>query len=169
MNQAIAAQYSAANGFFLPAGGAYGIKLDALSAIGITVLDEATKFGFRRCSLPEGWTPVPADVSPMQLRLHDDQNRLRAKLFYKPGSQGGCADMQIWTRFNVAIATDETHLWAEVYDGNELIHATAKALKSDRNLDSFGFNAHKQFEHIQATTWLTERFPNHADPLAYWN
>ncbi|MBU6455056.1 MAG: hypothetical protein KGS72_25015 [Cyanobacteria bacterium REEB67] len=170
MNTLFASAYNSATGFSLPARGAFGgISLDALSAIGITAQGDTDDYNLRRCMLPADWKAVPAKESEYQLRFEDGLGRLRAKVFLKPGSQGGGADMEVCPRFSVRLVTDETLQWAEVYDGATLIHRTATGFKADGNLDAFGFNASKQLEHIQATAWLAARQPDHADPLAYWN
>jgi len=169
MNSLIASSYDATKGFFLPASriyGADGLTLEALSAIGIIVVGDKTAAGFRRCMLPEGWTPVAASESTMQVRLQDGQGRLRAKIFYKPGSQGGGASMQLWTRFTVQLKTSDDAQWAEVYDGNELIHTTDKGAKT---VDKLGFTASSQPQYVSAESWLDSRWPDHKNPLAYWN
>jgi hypothetical protein len=167
MNTAIAANYDASNGFFLPAGRINnGLTLEALSAIGIIAAGEQTELGYRRCMLPEGWTPVPAAESIFQVRLQDGLGRLRAKIFYKPGSQGGRASMEVTPRFTVALRTNETLQWGEVYDGNELIHRTASAPKT---VDEAGFGAYKQLQYSEAEAWLNSREPESKNPLAYWN
>jgi len=169
MTHLFANHFDASNGFFLPTRRiSNGLTLADLSVFGVEVVGEPDELGYQRCMLP-GWKPVPADESPMQLRLHDAQDRLRAKIFYKPGSQGAGASMQLWTRYNVELRTDDVHQWAEVTDGNEVLFTGEKALRSERNLDAFGFNSSKQPEYIAAAEWLEQRCPAHADPLAYWN
>jgi len=167
MNTLIASAYDASKGFSLPAGRLNGdLTLEALSAIGITVDGDRTPEGFRHCMMPAGWTPVPSDESPMQLRWQDAQGRLRIKIYYKPGSQGGGADMEIMPRFRTTLNTNDTLQWGEVYDGNELIHTTASGPKV---VDKMGYTAHRQPEYSEAEAWLTSRYPDNKNPLAYWN
>ncbi|MBU6455316.1 MAG: hypothetical protein KGS72_26330 [Cyanobacteria bacterium REEB67] len=169
-NQHIASNSNATDGFFLPVRRINaGLTLQALSAIGVEVLDDKpTELGYQRCKLPN-WTAETAPESSMQTRLIDDQGRLRAKIFYKPGSQGAGASMEIANRYKVVIVTDERFQWAEVRDGNEVIYMTNGTRRSDRNLDAYGFNAELQPEHVEASAWLAANFPEHKNPLAYWN
>ena len=104
MNTLIATAYNASNGLSLPLRHGH---IDELAAFGVTPVGDVTLDRMRRCTLPQDWKLVPADESPMQLRVHDGQDRLRFKLFYKPGSQGGGADMQLFPRFTVSLGTDE--------------------------------------------------------------
>lgn len=46
-------------------------------------------------SIPAGWSIVESPVSMFQLRLYDDAGLCRAKIFTKPGSQGGGAEMEL--------------------------------------------------------------------------
>jgi hypothetical protein len=166
MNQLLASAYDASKGFYLPASRITNdLSLEALSAIGITVDGELTAEGFRHCTMPAGWTPVPTDVSPMQLRWQDAQGRLRAKVFYKPGSQGGRGSMEICCRFNVYLRTNDTLQWAEVFDGNVMIHHTATGTKT---VDKMGFTERQQPQFAEAQAWLTKTWPDNANPLAYW-
>ncbi|MBS1993981.1 MAG: hypothetical protein JSS83_25895 [Cyanobacteria bacterium SZAS LIN-3] len=169
MNSAIAQNYDATKGFYLPTRRLNDATIAALASVGLTFDGETSEYGFRHCTLPEGWTPVPAEESPMQLRLHDEQGRLRIRVFYKPGSQGGGGSLEVTPRFTVSFKTDETLQWAEVYDGNKLIHRTATALRSDRDLDQWGHNARRQPEYLAAEAWLQERQPDFTNPHAYWH
>jgi hypothetical protein len=167
MNTLIASNFDASKGFFLPATRiTNGLTLEALSAIGITVDGDTNETGYRHCMLPEGWTPVPAQESNMQVRLQDGLGRLRAKIFYKPGSQGGGASMEVCCRFTTALKTNDTLQWAEVYDGNELIHHTATGTKT---VDKMGYTERQQPQYSEADAWLNNLHPDHKNPLAYWN
>jgi hypothetical protein len=166
MNTLIASKYDASLGLSLPLRHGH---IEELAAFGVTPIADATIDRMRRCTLPADWKLVPSDESPLQLRVHDGQDRLRFKLFYKLGSQGGGATMQLFPRFTVSLGFDENLQWGEVYDGNELIHRTATTARADGNLDVNGYNASRQPEYAAATTWLAKRHPEHADPLAYWN
>jgi hypothetical protein len=166
MNQAFASAYDASKGFYLPATRVgNGLKLEDLSAIGIIVDGEKTAYGFRHCMLPADWSPVPAAESEYQLRFVDGQGRLRAKIFYKPGSQGGGGSMELIPRYTIQLKTNDTLQWAEVYDGNELIHHTATGAKT---VDKLGFTARQQPEYVAAEAWLSTSYPDHSNPLAYW-
>ncbi len=167
MNQVIASTYDAAKGFFLPATRiSGGFTLEALSAIGIIVDGEKTETGFRHCMLPTGWKPVATDESNMQVRLVDGLGRLRAKIFYKPGSQGGTASMELSPRYTTRLVTNDTLQWAEVYDGTEMIHRTATSAKV---VDKMGYTSNVQPQFIEAEAWLSNLKPDHKNPLAYWN
>jgi hypothetical protein len=166
MNNLIASAYNAANGFALPTRVYSGLTLEALSVIGITVDGEKTAAGFRHCMMPAGWTPVASDESPMQLRWQDAQGRLRAKIYYKPGSQGGGATMELIPRFTTSLATNDTLQWGEVYDGKELLHRTSSGPKTVDKMDLTDFT---QPQYGEAEAWLAAIHPDHKNPLAYWN
>ena len=167
MTESFALDYDASKGFFLPADRINdGLTLEQLSAIGIHVDGEKNITGFRHCMMPTGWVPASAAESSMQLQWKDSQGRLRAKVFYKPGSQGGTGSLVIWCRYNTVLVTSETQQWAEVFDGNDLIHRSASGPKV---VDKELWTARQQPEFLEAEAWLTTEHPDHKNPLAYWN
>jgi len=169
MNQLIASSYRPELGFHLPVRRLKTEGIQALQALGIVFDGEANEYGFQHCTLPEGWAPSPSEASPMQLHLNDEQGRLRLRVFYKPGSQGGGGSVMFNPRFSVTLKTDDTLQWAEVYDGKKLVHRSATALRAERDLDQWGHNSRFQPEYLAAESWLAERHPDHTNPHAYWH
>jgi hypothetical protein len=74
--------------------------------------------------------------------------------------------MDVWTRYTVNLETSDTLQWAEVYDGNELIHRSTTGPKL---VGDHGFNNHLQPEYVAAEAWLASQKPDHKNPMAYWN
>jgi hypothetical protein len=66
--------------------------LDDLRAMGITLTGES-KGHYIECVLPRGWKVTASDVSPYQSHLLDQDGKLRARLYYQPGSAGGGMEM----------------------------------------------------------------------------
>jgi hypothetical protein len=160
MNKVIATSYDASKGIYLPARRITGsLSLDALAVIGIIADGDVNEYGFRHCMLPADWKPVAATESDMQLRIEDGQGRLRARVFYKPGSQGGGGSLELCPRFTTRFASNNTVQWGEVYDGNEMIHHTASGPKT---VDKMGYTAASQPQYKEAD-------PDNKNPLAYWN
>jgi hypothetical protein len=160
-----------ANGFiFLPSEISDGLTLQKLAKIGIKVLEEKNVNGMCKCQLPEGWSSIESPDSPMQLRLLDDQCRLRAKIYYKVGSQGGGASMEMMPRYFILVKTANLRQWAEVYDGFSLMYRTKVTAWSDRMSDELAMlTEHEQPEYKEAEDRLVALLPNYKDPLAYWN
>jgi hypothetical protein len=170
MNTAIASAHKA-NGFiFLPREINNGLTLRNLAAVGIKVTGEENDNGMCKCELPEDWSSIESFESPMQLRLIDDQCRLRAKIYYKVGSQGGGASMEMMPRYHILVKTANLAQWAEVYDGFSLMYRTKVTPWSDRMSDELAMlTEHEQPEYKEAEDRLAALLPNYKDPLAYWN
>jgi hypothetical protein len=171
MNEAIATAHKA-NGFiYLPANEINdGLKLKSLAAVGIKVLGQQNETAMCPCQLPEGWSSIEAPESPLQLRLIDESFRLRAKIFYKVGSQGGGASLEVFPRYSIVLKTPDRARWAEVYDGNTLIYCTKRTAWVDRMEEGWeAITEHEQPEYIAAEQYLASRFPYYKNPLAYWD
>ena len=96
MNHLIASTYDASRGINLPSRRVDGgRKLQELTSYGVQIIGEVDQQGFQHCKLPAGWRPTATDVSPMQLHILDQNDTLRARIYYKPASQGGGASMEI--------------------------------------------------------------------------
>lgn len=65
-----------------------------LEAMGIEPTGESDGQHFK-ARLPEGWKVVASGVSYFQTRLVDACGTVRARLFSKPGSQGGGVEMEL--------------------------------------------------------------------------
>jgi hypothetical protein len=170
MNTAIASAHKA-NGFiFLPTEITNGFTLKNLAAVGINELEKKNDNGMCKCQLPEGWSSIESPDSPMQLRLLDDQCRLRAKIYYKVGSQGGGASMEMMPRYFILVKTANLRQWAEVYDGFSIMYRTKVTEWSDRMSDELAMlTEHEQPEYKDAEDRLAALLPHYKNPLAYWN
>lgn len=62
---------------------------------GLTPTGTPDNNGFREMNVPEGWHIEDSTESMFQKRLVDASGTHIAKLFYKPGSQGGRGSMQL--------------------------------------------------------------------------
>ncbi len=69
---------------------------DAIAAqFGLTPTGTPDNNGFREMNVPDGWHIEDSTESVFQKRLVDASGTHIAKLFYKPGSQGGGGAMQL--------------------------------------------------------------------------
>jgi hypothetical protein len=160
------------NGFmFLPARDIEdGVTLKSLARFGLVVLGEENDNGFCKCQLPEGWSTIESLDSPMQVRLIDDRLRLRAKIYYRVGSEGGGASMEVMPRFSILVKTADRRQWAEINDGWSVMTETKKSLWSDRMSDKLAaIRDHEQPEYKVAEAILSAFAPDYKKPLAYWD
>ena len=129
---------------------------------------------FREAKLPEGWKKV-ATGHDMWSDLRDHKNCPRASIFFR----NLFWEREAFIRFNVRYYFRTTyhrgsdgrtmHVW-DCGQGLEPVAIYADTpvlpdLEADR--DAF-YKAEAEAE-AKAKAWLKERFPNHADPNAYWD
>lgn len=65
------------------------------SRFGLTATGTPDNNGFREMNVPADWQIADSTESPFQKRLVAGDGTHIAKLFYKPGSQGGGGAMQL--------------------------------------------------------------------------
>lgn len=117
---------------------------------------------FVNCVLPAGWSKKATSHS-MHSDLLDEQGRKRAGIFYKAAFYDRQADMRFVQRYYVnshALAKKQNDYQVVVYDGENI-------------LKSFGVWSNRDWEAQDQLTraakqWLAKEFPDHENPLAYW-
>lgn len=116
---------------------------------------------FVSVTAPVGWTMQATDHS-MHSDIVDDQGRRRGSIFYKAAFYDRRASGRWGTRFEWGGHYPESgERMSRVFD-----RATQATLLSEGPLPSYAESGAAD-ERMKA--WLDERFPNHADALAYWD
>lgn len=123
---------------------------------------------FLKATLPPGWTREGTSHS-MHSNILDAQGRRRVGIFYKAAFYDQRADASLVCRYKVETlypqyAKDaglkDGQVAVAVRDGGTVIHKLAPV--GERDWDT------QQRDCAEALRWLKERFPNFADPTAYW-
>ena len=117
---------------------------------------------FLDVQLPEGWKINPTDHS-MWSNLVDANGCVRASIFYKAAfyDREAFINMQCRYRTMFDMMPKNDAFWRyRVIDAK-----TGENLAEDE-WKNYG-DAAQNHDHWKG--WLAERFPNHADPTAYWN
>jgi hypothetical protein len=119
-------------------------------------------------TLPAGWKIVPMP-DPRGSHLVDTNGRHRASIFYKAASYDRYASINVLRRFtvNTIYEQDPRGTRLGVFDGETLIFRTEKVAESG----SFSEDemAAREKNRTVAFAWLKERWPDHDNPLAYWD
>ena len=120
---------------------------------------------FVHCQLPEGWRKQATDHS-LWSDLLDDKGRARASIMYKAAFYDRDAGMRPCCRLisRVDYGSDEYSV-GRVFDGTEVLFETAKHFVSD---DVPGYQCSDNVIQ-ELDEWLQTNFPDHKDPLAYWD
>lgn len=133
---------------------------------------------FREATLPAGWKKVAADHD-MWSFIKDDKGRTRAKVFYKAAFYDRRASIDFCRRYTCEVDyRDEAYAKVDV-------ETTAMAMdygvvppapvhKSTRQVPNQKNNSQAHYAAVEENrkaveAWLKEKFPNHADPNAYWD
>ena len=136
-------------------------------AMGIKVLgDSAGDPLFVDVELPEGWKIQPTGHD-MWSYLLDQNGHKRAGIFYKAAFYDRRADVTFEPRY---VAKQE--YFEKEANGNtstRIVHVwDNKESKSLYQTEKHGYSdSEKHWE--AAKQWLQEHFPEHSDPLAYWD
>ena len=122
---------------------------------------------FVECKLPAGWKMVSTDHN-MYSDLQDDQGRVRAEVFYKNSSYDRSADMELCPRFTISgdsTGSDKTRLYVRVLDTGKSICEVGdfgRKYTPESHAESIRL-------HDMAMAWLTGRYPEWRNPMAYWD
>lgn len=145
----------------LPKNLMHGTTREQLVALGIVFGDDADDL-FVKATLPPGWNKVASDHS-MWSYLHDEQGRKRASIFYKAAFYDRSAHICLDVRYYI-----KNH-----YDVPSTDQITVSLMDCDTPIKDFGVAGIRDFKARdtlveQATAWLAEHYPDHANPMAYW-
>lgn len=136
--------------------------------------EQLTALGFRfgadvdgvfvACELPQGWS-MRDTHNPLVVNLLDEQGRKRARVYHKFCHSHRGADMTMEPRYNVAPYS--------VSNGCSKTRRHFTAADCGRTLKDFGGVECDDWEGMDllentAKAWLTARYPNWQNPLAYW-
>ncbi len=150
---------------------------EVLEKAGVEFLGPADDELFQLVRLPAGWKRV-ASGHPWLSMLIDDQDRERARIFYKPNHYQRVASLILAPRFGIHESCHDTsqleseaEYLAYVTDGGvvtdcgKTLHVTEVAeLEGDR-LQRYRIT--RQLIK-QARVWLDENYPDWMDSFAYW-
>lgn len=143
-----------------------GATRKQLTAIGFVFGDDADDL-FVNVTLPTGWSKKATDHS-MHSDLLDDQGRRRAGIFYKAAFYDRKADMHFVRRLVVNRHADgyedTTRGRVAVCKGEEIVKDFGYY---DRTAEGYTKVMSKLCD--EATAWLDKKYPDHLDPLAYWD
>jgi hypothetical protein len=114
---------------------------------------------FVSVTLPEGWLFKATDHS-MWSKLHDEQGRERASIFYKAAFYDRKAHASLSRRLGASYDPIDPNNWRA-----GITSTPTDAGKPIAGAPTFtGDDADKD-----ARAWLTEHYPDWMDPLAYWD
>jgi len=137
---------------------------EQLAQIGI-IKGELVDDIFVRVTLPPGWSKRPTDHS-MWSELLDEQQRVRASIFYKAAFYDRSAHLNLAPRYQCHmdwVIPDDypSGRYYAVQDCHTVIWRTA---------DQAAHNEYAKQEKLraEALAWLTEHYPDWQNPLAYW-
>lgn len=123
---------------------------------------------FIACTFPAGWKLKPTEHS-MWSDLIDAAGRKRAAVFFKAAFYDYNAHtFGLEPRYSVGgtyTGSPDFALTAFVVNDADKPGAHLHTVSVPAGTDYSGRDAYRE----QAAKWLAEQFPNHADPLAYWN
>lgn len=129
-----------------------------LGILGITITGEADDI-FNYVTLPDGWTIRPTDHS-MWSELVDNQERVRAGIFYKAAFYDRSAHIGFNCRYNLQShfgrGKRQDYRVVDCADGSVLFTVPVKTEWGDK-------------EHDKAKRWLDKHFPDNEKSLAYWD
>lgn len=135
-----------------------------LEAIGFVLgpIDPSDKL-FRPATLPAGWKKAKTDHS-MWSKIVDAQGRERFAVFYKAAFYDRDAFMQPVSRFSLSTCEDGSSdkLYAAVIKDCDSVVVT---------LGEYHRGDYEAADRLRSEgeAWLAERYPDHRNPLAYWD
>ena len=135
---------------------------EAFEAVGFT-FGEPIDSVFQSATLPPGWSREATDHA-MHSHILDDKGRRRVEVFYKAAFYDRRADARLVHRYTIG------HAYAD--EENGVIAVTVD--RGGRPIKEFGtveMRDHAKWGDLEnaAKAWLADRYPNHADPTAYWD
>lgn len=155
-----------------------------LESWGIVFLEEADG-PVQKATLPEGWRLHPTEHA-MWSRLVDPAGRVRASMFYKGAFYDRRSHLSISRRFSITLDYQDmedhdnlarrfaVHDAEKFVDGKAVPQPLFQGAWFDDVLVRWGMPEHvakqakkKELE-AAAEAWLEERYPDWADPAAYW-
>ncbi len=140
---------------------------------------------FTKVALPKGWMKVPTDHD-MWNNLVDDKGHVRASFFYKAAFYDRSAHIGPSARYTCARDySNEVYkkqlIRSAVKDGDKVLYkteavpdptkapGTEKLQGKEFRAINDALRAIELAQHAECLAWLTENFPNHADPVESWN
>lgn len=145
---------------------------------------------FQEAALPEGWTKVPSPSHSSYSYVLDAKGRARWMIYYKGAFYDRQADgYSLSRRFRLQAQKDydykgpgEKPVWGEVldygvpFDPKETYHGGVKPAVIYRSQekkfvpkDVWDIDRVERMVRLEMELWLDAQYPNHEDPLAYWD
>lgn len=149
-------------------------------AMGIKFGEDADDI-FVKVELPQGWRIAPTDHS-MWSKLLDDQGRERASIFYKAAFYDRSAHVDLCRRYSCGRrpvggygqGREKKAFEGYVSDYTGDLFVTSPT-DIEPEYDADGDNAWREWvktrdaKYEEAKAWLVSKFPEHENPLAYWD
>lgn len=145
---------------------------ESFESLGIKFGEDADDI-FVNVTLPEGWEKKPTDHS-MWSDLIDEKGRKRASIFYKAAFYDRSAHISLNSRYRSNYTPEDDYKsdmdrnerdagnwYGVVYDCDEIIFKTEPLKGGGREI------ADKLRK--ESKSWLSKKYPDHENELAYWD
>lgn len=149
-----------------------GCTREELKKLGIIFGTEVDDL-FISVQLPSGWKKIPTDHS-MWSKLIDEKDRERASIFFKAAFYDRSAHISLERYITYSFSPKngwdepnyETSPWVgRVYGGGRLLHE----LKEHTFINNEDRWDAQDRELKKLKQWLKTNYPNHENPLVYWD
>lgn len=146
-----------------------GCTREQLEKIGIIFGDPVDDL-FVAVKLPDGWRKATTD-HPLWTDLIDDKGCKRAMMFYKAAFYDRHAHISLTNRYSSGVDYDfiedncRTKRRCVVKDIDNIIYQTKEIEWNDDRPD---WEVERALEK-EANDWLDDHYPDHDNPLAYWD
>lgn len=121
---------------------------------------------FVACTFPKGWSPRATGHS-MWSEVLDDKGRNRARVFFKAAFYDYNAHtfgLEARYRWGSEMSDGDRYpMRFGITDAGRLIHV----LKEFATREEY-YASDSDTERLEARMWLKKRFPDHENPMAYW-
>jgi hypothetical protein len=140
-------------------------------ALGFKIIEPSDEI-FDVVEFPEGWTREATDHN-MWSKVLDEKGRKRVSVFYKAAFYDRSASAHLVRRYTVSVEYSYANNWqtseqqAVIKDGNTIVKRVGRTVSRERAGEEY-FNLVSKYE-TEANELADELYPDHRDPLAYWN
>ncbi len=168
-------QTALVNSTALPKKMLHGTTREQLESMGI-VFGSSQDVLFIEATLPAGWTKRPTNHS-MWSDLVDDNNRVRASIFYKAAFYDRSAHISLNTFFHLNVRSANNLEYGDYDTETEpLVCIVTNGAKEElwrseplTPTKEFPWYELDEIARNKGVGWLSSHYPNWKDPLAYWD
>lgn len=119
---------------------------------------------FQHVTMPEGWAKRGTDHS-MWSELIDPKGRVRGMIFYKAAFYDRSSHMRLNCRYSVEKNYDvKDSVVYRIEAGDDIVHVMPEI-----PMDKVAPWGSDEAARAAAYAWMDENYPDHKDPLAYWD